>query len=78
MIRTTALLVTVIAALGSAGAAAAETTFTQVSRHYEAIRRSLMKDSTARWRRRAGLRPDEAIGNPYAPSMLRCGEVVQR
>jgi len=24
------------------------------------------------------LQPDEAIGNPYAPSMLRCGEVVAR
>lgn len=26
----------------------------------------------------AWLQPDEPIGNPYAPSMLRCGEVVQR
>ncbi len=28
--------------------------------------------------KRAWLQPDEAIGNPYAPYMLRCGEVVQR
>ncbi len=28
--------------------------------------------------KKAWLQPDEAIGNPYAPSMLRCGEVVQR
>lgn len=27
---------------------------------------------------KAWLQPDEAIGNPYDPSMLRCGEVVQR
>jgi Cu(I)/Ag(I) efflux system membrane fusion protein len=27
---------------------------------------------------KAWLQPDEPIGNPYAPSMLRCGEVVQR
>jgi Cu(I)/Ag(I) efflux system membrane fusion protein len=27
---------------------------------------------------KAWLQPDEAIGNPYAPYMLRCGEVVQR
>ena len=26
----------------------------------------------------AWLQPDEPIGNPYAPYMLRCGEVVQR
>jgi len=26
----------------------------------------------------AWLQPDEAIGNPYAPYMLHCGEVVQR
>lgn len=28
--------------------------------------------------KKAWLQPDEAISNPYAPSMLRCGEVVQR
>ena len=28
--------------------------------------------------KKAWLQPDEAIGNPYAPQMLRCGEVVQR
>lgn len=28
--------------------------------------------------KKAWLQPDEAIGNPYAPTMLRCGEVVQR
>ena len=28
--------------------------------------------------KKAWLQPDEAIGNPYDPSMLRCGEVVQR
>jgi hypothetical protein len=28
--------------------------------------------------KRAWLQPDEPIGNPYAPYMLRCGEVVQR
>ena len=28
--------------------------------------------------KKAWLQPDEPIGNPYAPSMLRCGEVVQR
>jgi len=28
--------------------------------------------------KRPWLQPDEAIGNPYAPSMLRCGEVVAR
>jgi len=28
--------------------------------------------------KKAWLQPDEAIGNPYAPNMLRCGEVVQR
>ncbi len=28
--------------------------------------------------KKAWLQPDEAIGNPYAPYMLRCGEVVQR
>jgi len=28
--------------------------------------------------KKAWLQPDEAIGNPYAPSMLRCGQVVQR
>ena len=28
--------------------------------------------------KKAWLQPDEAIGNPYVPSMLRCGEVVQR
>jgi hypothetical protein len=28
--------------------------------------------------KKAWLQPDEAIGNPYAPSMLRCGEVVQK
>ncbi len=28
--------------------------------------------------KKAWLQPDEAIGNPYAPHMLRCGEVVQR
>ena len=28
--------------------------------------------------KKSWLQPDEAIGNPYAPSMLRCGEVVQR
>ena len=28
--------------------------------------------------KRAWLQPDEPIGNPYAPNMLRCGEVVQR
>jgi Cu(I)/Ag(I) efflux system membrane fusion protein len=27
---------------------------------------------------KAWLQPDEPIGNPYAPFMLRCGEVVQR
>lgn len=27
--------------------------------------------------KKAWLQPDEAIGNPYAPTMLRCGEVVQ-
>ena len=28
--------------------------------------------------KKSWLQPDEAIGNPYDPSMLRCGEVVQR
>ena len=28
--------------------------------------------------RKAWLQPDEPIGNPYDPSMLRCGEVVAR
>lgn len=28
--------------------------------------------------KKAWLQPDEPIGNPYAPYMLRCGEVVQR
>ncbi|MEE4272129.1 MAG: hypothetical protein V2I67_10670 [Thermoanaerobaculales bacterium] len=28
--------------------------------------------------KKAWFQPDEAIGNPYAPYMLRCGEVVQR
>jgi len=28
--------------------------------------------------RKSWLQPDEPIGNPYAPSMLRCGEVVAR
>ena len=28
--------------------------------------------------KKSWLQPDEPIGNPYAPSMLRCGEVVQR
>ncbi len=28
--------------------------------------------------KKAWLQPDDAIGNPYAPYMLRCGEVVQR
>jgi hypothetical protein len=28
--------------------------------------------------KKAWLQPDEAIGNPYAPYMLRCGDVVQR
>ena len=28
--------------------------------------------------RKAWLQPDEPIGNPYDPSMLRCGEVVMR
>ena len=28
--------------------------------------------------KKAWLQPDGPIGNPYAPSMLRCGEVVQR
>ncbi len=28
--------------------------------------------------KKAWLQPDEAIGNPYAPNMLRCGDVVQR
>ena len=28
--------------------------------------------------KRAWLQPDESIANPYAPHMLRCGEVVQR
>jgi hypothetical protein len=28
--------------------------------------------------KKAWLQPDEAIGNPYAPYMLRCGEIVQR
>jgi hypothetical protein len=28
--------------------------------------------------KKSWLQPDEAIGNPYVPSMLRCGEVVQR
>lgn len=28
--------------------------------------------------KKAWLQPDEAIGNPYDPTMLRCGEVVQR
>jgi hypothetical protein len=28
--------------------------------------------------KKAWLQPDEAIGNPYAPYMLRCGEVVQK
>jgi hypothetical protein len=28
--------------------------------------------------KRSWLQPDEPIGNPYAPSMLRCGEVVAR
>jgi hypothetical protein len=28
--------------------------------------------------RKAWLQPDEPIGNPYAPYMLRCGEIVQR
>lgn len=28
--------------------------------------------------KKAWLQPDEPIGNPYAPHMLRCGEVVAR
>ena len=28
--------------------------------------------------KKAWLQPDEPVGNPYDPSMLRCGEVVQR
>jgi hypothetical protein len=28
--------------------------------------------------KKAWLQPDEPIGNPYAPYMLRCGEVVQK
>lgn len=28
--------------------------------------------------KKAWLQPDEPIGNPYAPNMLRCGEIVQR
>ena len=28
--------------------------------------------------KKSWLQPDEAIGNPYDPSMLRCGEVVGR
>lgn len=28
--------------------------------------------------KKAWLQPDEPVGNPYAPSMLRCGDVVQR
>ena len=28
--------------------------------------------------KKAWLQPYEPIGNPYAPYMLRCGEVVQR
>jgi len=28
--------------------------------------------------KKSWLQPDEAIGNPYAPSMLHCGEVVGR
>jgi len=28
--------------------------------------------------KKAWIQPDEPIGNPYAPSMLRCGEIVQR
>jgi len=28
--------------------------------------------------KKAWIQPDEAIGNPYAPYMLRCGEIVQR
>ena len=28
--------------------------------------------------KKAWLQPDEPIGNPYAPNMLRCGEVVAR
>jgi hypothetical protein len=28
--------------------------------------------------KKAWLQPDEPVGNPYAPYMLRCGEVVQR
>lgn len=164
MIRTTALLLTVVAALGSAGAAAAETAFGDISTEYEAIRQALMKDSTASVRehaqaiqliasrlsqnfsaasagvgesdapvvrqllpeiiersvalaaadglaairtalaeltkplvryhrlvqgnrpvvaycpmeKKSWIQPDQAIGNPYAPSMLRCGEIVQR
>jgi hypothetical protein len=27
---------------------------------------------------KARLQPDGEIGNPYAPYMVRCGEVVQR
>jgi len=28
--------------------------------------------------KKAWIQPDESIGNPYAPYMLRCGEIVQR
>jgi hypothetical protein len=28
--------------------------------------------------KKAWLQPDEPVGNPYAPSMLRCGEIVSR
>lgn len=28
--------------------------------------------------KKSWLQPDEPVGNPYAPSMLRCGEVVAR
>ena len=28
--------------------------------------------------KKSWLQPDEPVGNPYAPSMLRCGEIVSR
>jgi hypothetical protein len=164
MLPKTALLAMLVLVLGSAGGAAAETTFSEISTQYEAIRQALLKDSTAGIRehaqaiqfiasrlsqdfsaasagvaesdaravrellpeiiecscalaaadglaavrtafaeltmplvryhrlvqgarpvvaycpmeKKSWLQPDEAIGNPYAPSMLRCGEIVQR
>jgi hypothetical protein len=164
MLPKTALLAMLVLVLGSAGGAAAETTFSEISTQYETIRQALLKDSTAGIRehaqaiqfiasrlsqdfsaasagvaesdaravrellpeiiecsgalaaadglaavrtafaeltmplvryhrlvqgarpvvaycpmeKKSWLQPDEAIGNPYAPSMLRCGEIVQR